>query len=75
VESDVFGKRMIVERTTNGWAGFSPYEEGKRRHIPGIRIPPDIAERELARYLADLCHEDASPAYPDVRRLDDGPAA
>ena len=69
MEFDVFGKRLVVERTKDGWAVFSPYEEGKRHHIPGIRIPPDIGEDDLARYLADLCHEDASPAHPNVRRL------
>ena len=67
MQFDVFGKRMIVERTPDGWGVFYPPEEGKRRHVPGIRIPPDIVEEDLARYLVDLCHEDASPAHPDVR--------
>ena len=69
MEFDVFGTRMVVERTTAGWEVFYPHEEGKRRHVPGIRIPPEIVEKDLAQYLADLCHEDASPAHPEVRRL------
>jgi hypothetical protein len=67
--ADVFGKRMLLERTTSGWAVFHPYEEGKRRHVPGLLIPPDIGEDEIARYLADPRHEHASPAHPNVRRL------
>ena len=69
MEFDVFGRRLIVERTLSGWAVFYPYEEGKRREVPGIAIPPDVLEVDIARYLADLCHEDASPTFPDVRRI------
>jgi len=35
----------------------------------GIVIPEFITEDELARYLADLFHEDARPGMDDVRRL------
>jgi hypothetical protein len=69
VEFDVFGRRMVVERTSRGWAVFYPPEEGKRRTVPGIFIPPDIVEDDVARYLADLCHEEASRTHPDVTRL------
>lgn len=69
MEFDVFGTRMIVERTANGWAVFYPPEEGKRRPVPGMYIPPDVSEDEMAQYLADLWHEGASPAHPEVKRL------
>ena len=69
MEFDVFGRRMVVERIADGWDVFYPHDEGKRRRVPGIRIPPEIVETDLTRYLADLCHEDASPTHPDVRRL------
>lgn len=65
----MFGTRMIVERTRSGWQVFYPAEEGKRRPVDWILIPPDIVEADMARYLADLCHEGASPAHPDVTRL------
>ena len=69
MEFDVFGTRMVVERTPSGWALFYPAEEGKRRTVPGLLIPPDTAPADIPQYLADLCHEAASPAHPDVRRL------
>jgi len=68
MEFDLFGRRIVVERAPSGWAVFHPYEEGKRREA-GIRIPPDILEADIAQYLADLYHEDASPAHPNVRRI------
>ena len=64
MEFDVFGTWMIVERSPNGWEVFYPAEEGKRRPVDWLVIPPDIGETEVARYLADLCHEGASPCAP-----------
>jgi hypothetical protein len=29
---EVFGKRLLVERTADGWRTFIPGEDGKRRH-------------------------------------------
>lgn len=43
--------------------------EGKHRAAPGIAIPPDLPERDLQRFLADLFHESARPDRPDVIRL------
>ena len=36
------------------------------------QIPPELAEPDLERYLADLCHELATPARPHVRRIATG---
>ena len=69
MEFDVFGTRIIVERSANGWAMFYPPQGGKRREVPGIWVPPDLPEENLAQYLADLFHEGASPTHPDVKRL------
>ena len=69
MEFDVFGRRIIVERHGAEWATFEPGDEGKRRRAPDVFIPPDVTESELVRYLADLCHESASPSRPDVKRL------
>ena len=43
--------------------------EGKRQAARDIVIPPDTPESELARYLADLCHEWATPERSTVRRV------
>ena len=69
MEFDVFGRRIIIERQGAAWAAFEPGDDGKRREALDIVIPPDVTESELLRYLADLCHEGASPSRPDVRRL------
>ena len=69
MEFDVFGTRMVVERTPTGWEVFYHAVEGKRRAVSWIVIPPDMAVDDIAQYLADLCHEGASPAHPDVKRL------
>jgi hypothetical protein len=69
MEFDVFGRRIIVEREPGGWVAYLPGSDGKRSSAPGILFPPDLAEADLATYLADWCHEGASPAHPDVRRI------
>ncbi len=69
IEFDVFGRRVLVERTAAGWRALYPGSEGKHRVAPDIVIPPDTVEVDLPHYLADLCHEWASPERPDVRRL------
>jgi len=69
MEFDVFGRRIIVERRGTEWIAFDAGGDGKRRPARDIVIPPDVAEGGLARYLADLCHESASPSRPDVKRL------
>lgn len=69
MEFDVFGSRIIVERTASGWSAFHPAEEGKRRPAHWLLIPPDLTEDEIGQYLADYCHESASPEHPEVKRL------
>lgn len=67
---DVFGRRVIVETAERGWKAFYAGSDGKRRPARDIVIPEDIAEAEIERYLADLCHEWASERSPCVRRLE-----
>ena len=69
VEFDVFGTRMIVERSANGWVVSYPPRGGKRREVPGILVPPDLPEESLAQHLADLFHDNSSPTPPDVKGL------
>jgi hypothetical protein len=45
--------------------------EGKRGPPLDLPIPYFIDDHDaLAKYLADLCHEWASPAHPEVRWVD-----
>jgi hypothetical protein len=66
---DVFGRRVLVERRADAWEAFYLGSDGKRRRAEDIFIPGTIPEEELARYLADLCHEWATPRNPGVVRL------
>ncbi len=66
---DVFGRTVIAAREADSWALFYT-GEGKRRPAHDIAVPGHVTAEELARYLADLCHEWATQRYPGVRRLD-----
>jgi len=66
---DVFGRRVLLERRAEGWEVFYLGSEGKRRRAEDIFIPSEILEEELERYLADLCHEGATPRNPSVTRV------
>ncbi|WNZ55942.1 hypothetical protein QT397_24370 [Microbulbifer sp. MKSA007] len=65
---NIFDKEMFIERQSNSWATFYQGNEGKRRSA-GISIPSEIREKDLAQYLADICHEWASERYPAVERI------
>ena len=67
-EVEVFGRRLLVERTTAGWQTYIPGDDGKRRLAPGVMIPAFIVtDDELLQYLADLWHESARPDQRAVR--------
>ncbi|WP_444895927.1 DUF7661 family protein [Microbulbifer sp. SSSA005] len=65
---NVFGREVLIERQSNSWATFYQGNEGKRRSA-GISIPSGISEKDLAQYLADICHEWASERFPAVERI------
>ena len=69
LEFGVFGRRILVERTGSGWIAMYAGSEGKHRVAHDIVIPTDTPEAGLERYLADLCHEWASPERSAVRRV------
>ncbi|MDR6500701.1 hypothetical protein J2785_003871 [Burkholderia ambifaria] len=52
-------------RTNGRWAVFDLGAEGKRRPAD-LQIPPALAADELAQYLGDLLHENATPKYSEV---------
>jgi hypothetical protein len=63
---EVYGHRLLVERTPDGWQAFHPSAEGKR--APALRVPAFVVtDDELLEYLADLWHESARPDRSVVR--------
>ena len=67
-EVEIFGRRLLVERTTTGWRTCMPGDDGKRGPISETLIPAFIStDDEVLQYLADLWHEDARPDRQVVR--------
>jgi hypothetical protein len=69
VKFNVFGRLILVERVADGWQVFYFGAEGKRRPAEDIYSPSAIPEDEIESYLADLCHESATPRNPRVVRM------
>jgi hypothetical protein len=67
---EVFGRRVLIASSNNGWVTFYLGDDGKRRSAPDIVVPPDIPESEIAQYLDDVCHEWATENNPSVKQLD-----
>jgi hypothetical protein len=68
---DLFGRPFFVDRIGTDWAIYYPGAEGKRGPLLDLPIPHFInTYDDLAKYLADLCHEWATPLHPDVRWSD-----
>jgi hypothetical protein len=65
---EVFGRRVIVEATPDGWAAFYRDNDGNRRPADFV-IPPELGSDGIAGYLDDLFHEWASEDHPSVRVL------
>ena len=66
---EVFGRAVIVEQRPGSWQAYYPGPDGKRRPATDIVIPSDTEEAELVQYLADLCHEWATPSHQGVKRI------
>lgn len=64
----VFGTLVAIERADTGWLPFLLGPDGKRRRAE-FKVPQFVTEAKLCQYLADLFHESASPAHPEVYRL------
>lgn len=69
VTIDLYGRTVVAINSDSGWKIFYAGQEGKRRPAADIVVPPDITERQLEQYLADLCHEWATGQNPDVKRI------
>jgi len=70
IKFNVFGKRMSVQRKDGEWLLFRDSDTGVRAREFSIVIPADLAESELATYLADIFHEGATEKHPFVTKLD-----
>ena len=67
-ELDVFGMRLVAERHGGSWRLFYRGADGKRRLATDLVVPEFVVtDDDLTRYLADLCHERATPANSEVR--------
>ncbi len=65
----VFHQRMSVQRQNEEWLLYRESETSIRARVYDVIIPSDLAEEELARYLADIYHEFASEKYPSMTRI------
>jgi hypothetical protein len=67
-EVEIYGRRLLVERTESGWRTCSPGADGKRSPVSDTLIPAFVVtDEELLQFLADLWHEDARPDRQTVR--------
>ena len=58
-----------TDKTARGWKLFLLGSEGKKRPVHDLIVPDFIDEKELGSYLADICHEWANDANPEVYRI------
>jgi hypothetical protein len=69
-EVEVFGRRLLVERTSGGWNTCVPGNDGKRGPMSTTLIPAFVVtDEEVLQYLADLWHEESRPNRQVVRWL------
>lgn len=61
---------MSVQRKDGQWLLFRESNTGIRARDFGIAIPEDLAESELAAYLADIFHESGTEKHASVTKLD-----
>lgn len=69
VRFDVFGREIGILRSGDEWRAVYIGPDGKHRPANDVMIPSSLAGSELETYLADVFHESASPAHPNVTRL------
>ncbi len=67
---DVFGRTIIVRRRVDAWEVCYVGNEGKIRPAEDIRIPEALSASEIPNYIADICHEWATPQYDEVRVIE-----
>jgi len=70
IRLNVFGRLVEVLHQDNNWQVFYLSNEGKKRPATDILIPANLGEAQVQEYIADLCHEWATPKQNAVTRLD-----
>lgn len=68
LQFDVFGQRVIVEYSMDGWKTYYLGDDGKRRPAD-IEIPSHYTVSDIAQYLDDMFHESATEKHPEVREI------
>lgn len=64
----IFGRIVLIQREQGLWQAYAVGADGKR--VPaGFVVPDFIEEGEMAQFLFDLFHENATSANGDVRRI------
>ncbi|WP_280813155.1 hypothetical protein [Variovorax sp. TBS-050B] len=66
---NVFGQLLRIERAGDAWRASVVSADGKRRPAE-LAIPSDLPRGELAQYLYDIYHENATPTNGDVFEVD-----
>jgi len=68
---EIFGRPFVAVLRRDGWSVHHRGEEGKRGPLLEVPIPYDVrSPRALRDYMADVCHEWATPEHDRVRWLD-----
>lgn len=62
---NVFGRIMAIERVDERWVAYLSGSDGKRAKAQ-LAIPSELGPDELAQYLYDIYHENATPTNGDV---------
>ena len=68
IKFDVFGRVVVVEASPSGWKAFFAGTDGKRRPAD-FPIPEHLSAADIAGYLDDLFHENATAEKPVVTVL------
>ncbi len=68
---DVYGKRVDLDNAHGRWHVFYVGHEGKKRRATDIHIPDNVRAHEVMQFIADLCHEWATPRNSTVRLIDE----
>ena len=66
---NVYGRKIEIVKSLNGWDIFYLGNEGKKRTAHDIIIPMDLKEPEIVDYLEDLLHEWATAKNHRVFQL------
>ena len=67
---DVFGCRVLVASSSNGWVTFCLGNKDRRSSAPDIAIPPEILKSEIAQYLGDFSPDGPTERHHGVKQLD-----